>query len=239
MAFHDHIRFMLIISFLSFMNTLHVDSIRKVYAEKVILSDIFLSCSPGEIVGLLGRNGSGKSTLLKIIFGVESSENRFVRIGNKVLQNFSSSSKLINYLPQDHFLPEGLNVKHLISLFLPKSKRKLLLEQEFIRPLTERKVQNLSGGQKRLVEILLLIYSEADYVLLDEPFNGVSPILRESIIQILQQEKRGKGFIITDHDYRNVLKIADRTLLLENACLKEIKATEDLVSFGYIGGNSV
>ena len=216
------------------MKDLHVDSIRKLYHDKVILSDIFLSCNKGEVVGLIGRNGSGKSTLLKIIFGVENAENKYVRVHDKVLRNVGDSRNLINYLPQENFLPGDIRVQNLIKLFLPKIQKIRLLENEIIQPLLQKKFQVLSGGEKRILEILLLLYSEAKFILLDEPFEGVSPIVRDNIIESIKKEKLNKGFIITDHDYENVIKVADKILFLENGNLKEIKDKKDLLECGYL-----
>ncbi|MFV8226450.1 ATP-binding cassette domain-containing protein [Christiangramia aquimixticola] len=214
------------------MKHLHIDSIRKTYHGKLILSDIFLTCKKGETVGLLGRNGSGKSTLLKIIFGIEDAENKFVKVNGKVLTSFADSSSLINYLPQDNFLPKEIKVHNIIRLFLPPKRRNQLLNNDFIKPLLSRKFKVLSGGEKRILEVLLLLNSEADYILLDEPFNGISPINRDFIIKILNDEKN-KGFIVTDHDYENVLKVADKILLLKDGLLKEISKEKELLEHGY------
>ena len=216
------------------MKDLHVDSIRKSYQDQLILSDIFLSCKKGEIVGLIGRNGSGKSTLLKIIFGIENAENKFVRVNDKVLKSFTDSKKLINYLPQYNFLPRDIKVQNIIKLFLPRKRRIQLLKNVFIKPLLKKKFNVLSGGEKRILEILLLLSSEADFILLDEPFNGVSPLVRDIIIKNINEEKTNKGFIITDHDYENIMKIADRILFLKNASLKQITDKKDLIKYGYL-----
>lgn len=216
------------------MNNLHVDSVRKSYRDKLILTDIFLSCKQGEIVGLIGRNGSGKSTLLKIIFGIENAENKFIRVNKKILQSFKESSKVINYLPQNNFLPKDFKIKTIINLFLPVNKRARLKENVFIKPLLQKKYQVLSGGEKRILEILLLLNSEADFVLLDEPFNGVSPIVREQIIKYITDEKPNKGFIITDHDYENVMRVSDKILFLKNSRLKKITDKMELIQHGYL-----
>tara|TARA_R110000850_G_scaffold30630_1_gene84134 strand:+ start:4937 stop:5620 length:684 start_codon:yes stop_codon:yes gene_type:complete len=216
------------------MNKLHIDSVTKSYNNKVILSDVFISCQKEEIIGLIGRNGSGKSTLLKIVFGTEKSDSKFVKIGNKVIRNISDGRNLINYLPQDNFLPNNISIRSLINLFLEKENRNLLFDNVHIKPLLNKKNQDLSGGEKRIVEILLIIHSKAEYILLDEPFNGVSPIIRDYIIEYIKSNKSSKGYIITDHDYENVINLADRIVFLQNGFLKEIKDKSELIELGYL-----
>lgn len=216
------------------MSELHIDSIIKSYNHKVILSDVFISCKKGEIKGLIGRNGSGKSTLLKIVFGTEKAESKFVRVGEKIIKNISDGRNLINYLPQDNFLPNDVKIRTLINLFLPEESRELLFQNKHIQPLLNKKNQNLSGGEKRIVEILIIIHSNAEYILLDEPFNGVSPILREYIIEYIKKIKSSKGIIITDHDYENVISLADSIVFLQNGFLKEINDKSELVKLGYL-----
>lgn len=219
------------------MSKLHVDSIRKSFGERVILSDIYLSCKKGEIVGLLGRNGSGKSVLLKIIFGIEPAENKFVRANKKVVNSVSDARNLINYLPQSNFLPSQLKIRHIVRLFLPFKKAEEVLNLDAIQSLLDKRFGILSGGEKRIIEILLMLHSEAEFILLDEPFNGVSPIVIESLMTNIKKEKNKKGFVITDHDYENVLQIADKILYLENGVLKEISDKEQLLQLGYLNAN--
>jgi len=216
------------------MRNLHVDSLTKHYDNRRILSNIYISCNKGEIKGLLGRNGSGKSTLLKIIFGTEPADFKFVKVGNKIIKNLYDGRNIINYLPQDNFLPNNIKIKNLIKLFLPKNKRNRLIENEFIKPLLNKNNQELSGGQRRVIEILLIINSEADFILLDEPFNGVSPIIRNIIKENIVNLKKEKGFIITDHDYKNVIDIADDIVLLQNGSLQKADNSSDLIKFGYL-----
>lgn len=216
------------------MSRLHIDSLTKSYDNKVILSDIYLTCEKGEIKGLLGRNGSGKTTLLKIVFGTEKAASKYVRIGEKLIRNVSEGRNLINYLPQENFLPNNIKINTLIKLFLPKEKRDILLNNEYIIPLLNKENQDLSGGEKRILEILLVVHSNAEYILLDEPFNGVSPIVRDYIIHYIKDLKSDKGYIITDHDYENVIKIADSILYLQNGYLKEINENSELVELGYL-----
>lgn len=216
------------------MNKLHIDSITKSYNNNVILSDVFISCKKGEIKGLIGRNGSGKTTLLKIVFGTEKADTKFIKIGNKIIRNISDGRNLINYLPQDNFLPNNISIKSIIHLFLQKENRKIVLENEYVQPLLSKKNQDLSTGEKRIIEILLIIHSKAKFILLDEPFNGVSPIMRAYIIEYIRKLKPSKGYIITDHDYENVINLADSIVYLQNGFLKEIKDKNELIELGYL-----
>ncbi|WP_299889690.1 ATP-binding cassette domain-containing protein [uncultured Lacinutrix sp.] len=215
------------------MSELYVDSIEKAYDNKKILTDVFLSCKRGEVKGLIGRNGSGKSTLLKVIFGVESAEYKFVKVGNKLVKTVGDTNGLISYLPQQHFLPNGVKIKTIIKLFLVKQYSRKLINNEFVKPLLGKTSKQLSSGQRRIVEILLIVHSKSKFILLDEPFNGVSPILKDYIVECINAVKHEKGVVITDHDYENVLNLADNIVFLKDGFLREIKDRKQLVELGY------
>jgi len=217
------------------MSGLHADSIIKSFGNRQILTDIFLTCNVGEVVGLLGRNGSGKSTLLKIIFGSVNADSKFIKVDNKIISGLYDSRNLVNYLPQHNFLPDNYKIKTIIKVFCNKENALIISEDPIIKPLIDKKCNQLSGGEKRLLEILLIIYSNAKYVLIDEPFNGVAPLHKEIIKRCIAEQSINKGFIITDHDYRNILDIATRILILHDGAICEIeKTTEDLVQWGYL-----
>jgi len=215
------------------MSKLHVDSVIKSYNTKQILTDVYLSCEKGEIIGLLGKNGAGKSTLLKIIFGSLNAERRFVKVGN-IIVNGIFDNKYISYLPQDSFLPSHIKIKKLIDVFCSKEKSTFIKNHELIHKILDQKSDELSGGEKRLLEIMLIVHCDASFVLIDEPFNGVAPIYKEEIKQIVREQSANKGFIITDHDYRNILDIATRTILIHDGGTKEIKGKDELKYWGYI-----
>lgn len=216
------------------MTGLHADSIQKSYGMRPILTDVHLSCKPGEIVGLLGRNGSGKSTMLKIIFGSLPSEYRFVKVDGQIQSKLSESSLIIKYLPQDSFLPTHIKIKTIIKLFCESPNTELLYSHPFINDLLNKKTGELSGGERRFFEILLIIHSSARYILIDEPFNGIDPIYRDEIKNAIKMQTADKGFIITDHNYRNILDIADRVVMIHDGALRQINNPTDLKYWGYI-----
>jgi ABC-type multidrug transport system ATPase subunit len=220
------------------MSQLHVDSILKSYNSKQVLTDIFLTCNQGEIIGLIGRNGSGKSTLLKVIFGSLSAEQKFVKVGNKQINTIKDSFNLIKYLPQHGFLPNHLRIKTLIGLFCNNLDAEIISNHRLINQHLIKRTNQLSSGERRILEILLIVYSNAKYILIDEPFNGVAPVFKEEIMQIIKAQSQDKGFIITDHDYRNVLKISTKLIVIKDGGTKAIKSNSDLEKFGYININS-
>lgn len=216
------------------MKRLHVDSILKTYGNKQILSDVFISCEKGEIVGLLGRNGVGKSTLLEIIFGSLKADNKFIKIDNKYSKGILDNQDLIKYLPQKNFLPNHIKISTIIKLFCNKTNASIIINNHLIKPLLNKKSNQLSGGEKRIIEIFLIVLSNAKYILMDEPFNAVAPIYKEEIKGLIIEQSKNKGFIITDHDYRNILDIATRTVIIQEGATKEIKNNEELITYGYI-----
>lgn len=216
------------------MSLLHVDSVRKQIGGRQILNDVFLSCRQGEIVGLLGRNGSGKSTLLKIIFGSLSADHKYVTIDGRVKRSLADTRNLIRYLPQDSFLPGHIRIKTIISCFCNQVHAAVIRDHELIRPFLAKKANQLSGGEKRILEILLMIYSDARYLLLDEPFNGIAPLHIELIKGLIRKHGQHKGFIITDHDYSNVLDISETIILIQDGNTRKINDLQELIDYGYL-----
>jgi lipopolysaccharide export system ATP-binding protein len=215
-------------------NILEVDSVRKDFGEKQILSDIFLRCQTGDIIGLLGRNGSGKSTLLKIIFGTLFTDYKFIRINNEILEQPFKTKNKIAYLNQDNFLPKNITVKQVFEIYSDDIKQKGFLDDEVLVNVIDTKIRNLSGGESRYLEVKLLLNLDTHFVLLDEPFNGISPLHVELIKKMILDKSLDKGIILTDHDYRNVLDIANKYYLMFDGGLKSIKTKQDLIDWGYV-----
>ncbi|MDO9511120.1 MAG: ATP-binding cassette domain-containing protein [Bacteroidales bacterium] len=216
------------------MSSLHVDSVLKNFWNKQVLTDVFIQCNKGEIIGLLGRNGSGKTTLLKIIFGSLRADNKFIKIASKRLLGLYDARKLINFLPQNGFLPNHLSVRNIISLFCDKENAEIIRSVPCIQALVGKMSKQLSGGEKRLLEIYLIIFSDAEFILIDEPFNGVAPVYKEDIKNLIREQSKNKGFIITDHDYHNIMDVSTRMILLHDGGTKEINHISDLEYWGYL-----
>ena len=215
-------------------SSLEVDSIRKSYGNNQVLTDIALKCQPGDIIGLLGRNGTGKTTLLKIIFGTLFTDYKFIRINDEILNQPFKSRNKIAYLPQDNFLPKNITVNKIVEICSDHFDPRLFVDDEVLSKVTGTKICNLSGGESRYLEVKLLLNLDSVFVLLDEPFNGISPLHVNLIKTMILKNSSQKGFILTDHDYRNVLDVANRFYLLYDGGLRSIKTYKDLIDWGYV-----
>ena len=204
-------------------NELEISGVFKQFKTRTVLSDVYIKCHTGEVIGILGRNGSGKSTLLQIIFGTMPTENKIIRINNTSYPHPYLKGNLISYLPQQNFLPKHLGVKKLIDIFIDdKEVRSRILSDRRIATHLDKNVANLSGGELRYLEIFLVINLPVRFVLLDEPFSGIGPIYKEMIKELVNGHKQDKGFLITDHDYRNIIDASDLLYLIDNGVCRKI-----------------
>ncbi len=209
------------------------DSIELYYGTTKILNSVYLKAETGKITGLLGRNGSGKSSLFNVIFGHLKSQNSYIRLNDNVYLKPLFSCKRASYLHQKRLIPKGISVKKAftfynldLNIFFNKfSELKINANQ---------KIKTLSGGERRIIEIYLTLMRDVDLVLLDEPFNHLSPIYVEKIEALLAQEKKHKAIIISDHIFRPILRLSDTIYFLDKGNMKEIKTKEDLEKLHYI-----
>jgi lipopolysaccharide export system ATP-binding protein len=221
-------------------NRLVAEGIFKYFANRELLTDCFIRCNTGEVIGILGRNGCGKSTFLKILFGTISCHQKYIAINGKKYDKPYIEKGLMAYLPQHDFLPGSLKVSQGISLFLDsRREQELVSNNENILPHLHKKINMLSGGESRYLELLLLIHSPAQFILLDEPFNGLDPFFKEKVVALIQVNKATKGFIITDHDYMNIIACSDRIILITNGIFKNIQVLKELEDLHYLPSGSL
>lgn len=213
---------------------LEVDGIQKKFNERVILSDVYLKCETSEIIGILGRNGSGKSTLLKIVFGIVAAPNKCIRIDSVSKNNENSLSKEISYLSQEQFIPNHLAVKKAITLSIDKQKTAFFYEDEFIQSILSKRINQLSSGELRYLEIKIVLFNPSKFVLLDEPYNGLSPLMVDVVNELIKENSEKKGIVITDHNYKNVIKISTRVILIKEGKTHYIRNNAELVEKGYL-----
>lgn len=213
---------------------LYVDSVRKSIDNKTILSDVYFECDSHDIIGLLGRNGSGKSTLLKIIFGSLKADNKFIKIDGELRNKGYFLNNEISYLPQHHFLPESFSVKNVIESFLDKAVLEEFYADIFIEKIKSLKINKMSGGELRYLEVKLILFSNSKFALLDEPFSGLAPIVIEKVKTLIVDCSKIKGIIVSDHNYWEIIDIVNKLYFLDNGRLHFLNDINDLIKFGYL-----
>ncbi|MBT3216631.1 MAG: LPS export ABC transporter ATP-binding protein [Candidatus Marinimicrobia bacterium] len=215
----------------------------KQYGRRLVVSNVDLEVRKGEIVGLLGPNGAGKTTTFYMITGMIKPTKGKILLNENDITNeamYRRARKGIGYLAQEPSIFGKLTVEENLKLVLEMSsfnkdaqeeKIEKLLEDLSITHLRNNKGNNLSGGERRRVEISRTLALDPDFILLDEPFAGVDPIAVEDIQSIVHSlKKRNIGVLITDHNVRETLSITDRSYLLFEGKILKSGTSESLAN---------
>lgn len=217
---------------MEYFAVLEVDSIELAFGNQKIIQNIYLKIPGNQVTAILGRNGGGKSCLLQIIFGTLIPTYKSVRWNGQYVESPYRKRGLVRYLPQHPLTPASMRVGEAFEWYgihtdtMGYKKMPLLKDQ---------RMGQLSGGERRFMETLMILLSPVQFVLLDEPFSHLSPICVELLKIIIQEQKSQKGILITDHMYRDVLDIADQTYLLQNGATYLLSnPCQELIDRGYI-----
>lgn len=199
----------------------------KEYNKQRVVDRVDLRVERGEIVGLLGPNGAGKTTTFYMVVGLIKPEDGEIWLDNDNITGlpvYLRASKGIGYLAQEASVFRKLSVADNILSILQARKlandearnfMEKLLDEFGISRIRNRKGYQLSGGERRRVEIARALATEPSFILLDEPFAGVDPIAVCDIQNIISYLKeRGLGVLITDHNVRETLTIIDRAYIM-------------------------
>jgi lipopolysaccharide export system ATP-binding protein len=222
---------------------LRAENLVKKYNKRIVVDNVKIEVKEGEIVGLLGPNGAGKTTTFYMITGFIQPESGDIYLDKEKITEKPMHKRAqlgIGYLPQEASIFRGLSVENNLMAVLeiliinPEERKKKFNElvKEFkLSSLLSRSANELSGGERRRVEIARAMTSNPKFLLLDEPFTGIDPITREELQEIVLMLKKKKiGVLITDHNVRETLQITDRAyLLFEGKIILEGK-TEELTS---------
>jgi lipopolysaccharide export system ATP-binding protein len=208
------------------------ENLTKRYGKKLAVDRVSFEVGKGEIVGLLGKNGAGKTTTFRMTVGVIAPDGGRVILDKKDVTKHPMYKRArlgISYLPQDSSVFRGLTVYDNLMAILQiverdkgvrKARAKQLLEELGIDKLALRLSANLSGGERRRLEIARALVSKPKILLLDEPFTGIDPIavgdVKDLVVGLV---KRDISILITDHNVRDTLSITDRAYILEEGCI--------------------
>lgn len=199
----------------------------KTFKTRNVVNGVSLRVDQGQIVGLLGANGAGKTTTFYMIVGLERPNSGQIFINGEEITHmpmYRRSRYGIGYLPQEASIFRKLTVEDNLMAILEttrlskseaKTKMESLLEEFHVDHVRKRFGSELSGGERRRVEIARALATDPAFILLDEPFAGVDPIAVADIQAIISYLKeRGIGVLITDHNVRETLSIVDKAYIL-------------------------
>ena len=209
------------------MTTLTIQNLRKSYKKNVVVKNVSLEITSGQIVGLLGPNGAGKTTTFYMIVGLIAADHGNILLDKKNLTKtpiHMRAKQGISYLPQEPSIFRKMDVsENILSILELKNLNKKQIQVELEHLLQELNIQHikkspairLSGGERRRVEIARCLANNPKFILLDEPFAGIDPIAVIDIQKIIKQlASNGIGILITDHSVRETLGICDQAYIV-------------------------
>ena len=222
---------------------LNVTDISKSIKGKKIVSKVSFEINKSDIFGLLGPNGAGKTSTFYIIAGLMNPDDGKIKLSNKDISKLPmhKRSKLgIKYLPQEPSIFQNLTVyENLLGLaeLSFKNKKDITdfvsnsIEEFSLSDITQLKGRQLSGGQRRKVEIARTLAAKPKIILLDEPFAGIDPIAIEDIKKVLKKlSGKGIGILITDHNVRETLEICNEAAIISNGEIISQGSKEELIN---------
>ena len=208
-------------------SVLRSENLLKIYKKRRVVNGVSISVNAGEIVGLLGPNGAGKTTTFYMVTGLIRPNDGKIFMDDLDLTSlpmYRRARKGIGYLPQEASIFRKLTVEQNIMAILEtmpisrkvrKERLDELLTDLDIKSLAKSMAYNLSGGERRRVEIARALVTEPKFILLDEPFSGIDPITVEEIQKIIARLRdKGLGILITDHNVRETLSVTDRAYII-------------------------
>jgi lipopolysaccharide export system ATP-binding protein len=224
------------------MSQLRAQQLEKRYKSRVVVKDVSLEVSSGEVIGLLGPNGAGKTTCFYMMVGLVPLDGGEIYLDDKRLTHMPIHRRAqlgLSYLPQEASIFRRLTVAENVRAVLElqssdtsqiATKLEQLLEDLHVAHLRDNPAISLSGGERRRVEIARALATEPRFILLDEPFAGVDPIAVIDIQKIIRFLKdRAIGVLITDHNVRETLGICDRAYIINDGSVLAYGKPDEIV----------
>lgn len=225
------------------MRLLETKGLEKSYRGRKVVSGVDILVKRGEVVGLLGPNGAGKTTTFYMVVGIVPPEEGKIIFDNEDITGLPihERSRLgIGYLAQETSVFRKLTVQENIMAILEtlpigpaeRSERlKELLAELNIAHLAKAKAYTLSGGETRRLEITRALVNRPSFILLDEPFSGIDPIVVSEAQGIIRELRaKGLGVLVTDHNVRETLSITDRAYLISEGKILISGTAQDLIN---------
>ena len=216
-----------------------------------ILRGVSLQVASGEFAGLIGRNGAGKTTLMRTIMGLLPHREGAVELDGASLERVPPHKRVslgVGYMPEDRRLVPGLTVEENVllpawSARLPDAARRLARVYEAIpevHAFRARKALQLSGGQQKLVALARALMPGTKLLLLDEPFEGVAPVLARRLAEVIAGLRReGRSVIFSESSLTHAQGLLDRVYVIDRGAVNASQGTSDQVPFLIRGSSGI
>jgi branched-chain amino acid transport system ATP-binding protein len=207
------------------MSLLEIDRINTFYGDSHILFDVSLAVDRNEVVALLGRNGAGKTTTLRTIMGVLAPKKGRVRLDGRDIQglpSFEIARMGMQLVPEDRAIFGQLTVEENLRLAALSAEKPWTLDRvyEFFPRLRERRRsggRQLSGGEQQMLAIARALIRDAQIILLDEPFEGLAPLIVRDLVRISRElAAQGRTIMVVEQNVVAALSFSDRVYILNN-----------------------
>ncbi|MDQ0193060.1 ABC-2 type transport system ATP-binding protein [Paenibacillus wynnii] len=211
---------------------IQMTNVSKKYMKQSALKDISLSLPIGKIIGIVGENGSGKSTLLRLISGLSLPTSGSVTVNGERANR--RISKVVSYLSEVGSFYHIYTVKEAMdfqaSQFTDFNMAKADEIMKFMQLEPDMKIKNLSKGNRGRLKIMLTLAREVPYLLMDEPFSGLDPMVRESIVRgmISYVDLESQTLIMTCHETTEIESLLDSFIAIKEGSLLRMADVEEL-----------
>ena len=217
---------------------LAVDRLRTGYAEAVVLDGVSLSLGEGEALALLGRNGAGKTTLITSLLGLTTWRAGTIRLAGRDITRLSPERRAragIGWVPQERSIFRSLSVEENLTAILRPGPWTVTRAFELFPRLAERRRNlgdQLSGGEQQMLAIARALVLNPRLMLLDEPLEGLAPIIVEEVLTALRRILREEGLsaIVVEQKARQVLAVTDRAVILNRGTVAHEGASAELLA---------
>jgi lipopolysaccharide export system ATP-binding protein len=211
------------------MTVFRAENLKKSYGHRLVVKGIDIAVNTGEIIALLGRNGAGKTTTFQMMVGLIKPDSGTIYLDGTDISKHTSNQRAdegITYLPQENSVFLKTTVEKNLKMILELKRYKKdevttitdqLLEELGLQSLRTQPAFSLSGGERRRLEICRALVLNPKFLLLDEPFTGIDPLTIVEIQRILLSlKKKDIGIILSDHNVRDTLKIANNGYIIDH-----------------------
>lgn len=223
---------------------IQIDNVSKRYSLRKALDNCTVTINKGKIIGIIGENGSGKTTLVKILAGLMKPSKGVVRIDEKLVNRHIGER--VAFLSDREYFYDYFSIEQVIHFYgtqFPDFNREKAIEMLSLMKIDQtRKISHLSKGNKTRIKIIVTLAREVPYIIVDEPFSGLDPLVRKTIVNGMLQfvDLDKQTLIMTTHELAEVEAILDEVLLMKQGkiiayeAVEKIREQENMDVFGWM-----